>query len=415
MNNDNRVLSPFQMKLLSEIFRIIAKEITCDEDKYSMAPGEIGIDYTEGCFYVKDPHTGELFCPNSVSHIKQILSKFNEQKNTLNADYVSGIRLYSNISQLTQLGVSLSADSIIRQMEYPAILMSPIEYESYSALGFPSNSGIIIVHKINPEFVTASFYDNHTMVVYEGRYNPFRQFFEGWSVSSAGAEYVETVGGGDRTSITLKHTPEDLDIVTVRVTKDINTGATISVNGGAFLPICNMDGTPLGSTITANNIIMLIYDKPGNRWLLADSSDSSTVSVVNILKDRLDTVTTTLNRAIADYQQRLGELKAHTDRQVADLKTYTDRQVADLKVRPGVISEVVSTWTATSDNVDTINAVTGFNPKYDKLLINYRQTILRNGIDYVIEDSGSVVFKEIRFYTGDILQFIVLKQAESAQ
>ena len=128
------------------------------------------------------------------------------------------------------------------------------------------------------------------------------------------------------------------------------------------------------------------------------------VSIVNILKERVDDVTTSLNKAINDYQTR-----------ITDLKKYTDKQVETLETRPGVINEVISTWTATSDNVDTISAVTGFTPKTDKLIINYRQTILRNGIDYIIEDTGSVVFKDIRFSTGDILQFIVIKQPGSAQ
>lgn len=404
MDRQSRIMSKEQMQLLSEIFRIIAKEITCDEDKYGLAPGEIGIDYNEGCIYIRNPHTGELFSPNSISHLKQILTKYNTDKNTLNADYVSNIRFYSNISQLTQLGISLSADSIIRQMEYPAILMSPVEYENYTGLGFPSNSGMLLVHKISPEYVTASFYDNHTMSTYEGRYNPFKQYFEGWYTTTPDTEYIETVGGGDRTSITLPENPEDMAVIAIRVTSDLNPGAEISTNGGAYLPIYNMDGTPLGTTITANNIIMLIYDKAGSRWLLANSSESSVVSVVNVLKNRVDEVTTSLNKAIADYQERVNELKR-----------YTDSQVETLKTRPGVISEVISTWTATSDNVDTISAITGFDAKCDKLIINYRQTILRNGLDYIIEDTGSVVFKDIRFSTGDVLQFIVLKQASSAK
>lgn len=404
MNKAERTMSEFQMKLLSEIFRIIVKEITCDEDKFNLAPGEIGINYDEGCFYVKDPHTGELFCPNSVSHVKQILSKFNTENNTLNADYVSGIRFYSNISQLTQLGISLSADSIIRQMEYPAILMSPVEYENFSQLGMPSDSGMIIVHKISPEFVRATYYDNHTMAAYEGQYNPFRQFFEGWSVTDVESTYVETVGGGDKASITLDALPNDMDIIAVRVTQDLNAGATLAVNGGVYLPIYTMLGEPLGTTITANNIIMLIYDKQESRWILADSSTSSTASVVTILNERLEATTTKLDRAIKDYQERL-----------AALSKQTDQQIAALKVRPGVINDVISTWTCTSNNVDTISAVTGFDAKYDKLIINYKQTIMRNGIDYIIEDGGSIVFKEIRFSEGDILQFIVIKQADPAQ
>lgn len=404
MKSNNRTMTEFQMQLLSEIFRIVVKEITCDEDKYSLAPGEMGINYTEGCFYIRDPHTGELFCPNSVAHIKQILTKYNSTNNTLNADYVSGIRFYSDISQLKQLGISMTADTVIRQMEYPAILISPIEYDNFAGMGFPSKSGVFTVHKISPECVTAEYYDNLTMKSYIGRYNPFRQFFEGWASNDPDASFVETIGGGNTASIKLPELPNDMDIIAVRVTEDLYAGATLGVNGEAALPICNKDGTALASTILANNIIMLIYDKLGNRWILTDTNESSTVAVVNILQSRVEDVSKKLDLAIADYQERFKE-----DRR------YVNDQINYLKSRPGVISEVISTWTATSDNVDTISAITGFNPKYDRLIINYRQTILRNGIDYVIEEAGSVVFKEIRFSTGDILQFIVLKQPESAQ
>ena len=131
-------LTPFQLELLSNIFRILVKEIATEEDKEMLAPGEMGINYKEGSFYIRNPHTGELFTPNSLGYLNQILSKYTPETNILNADRVSGIRFYSNISQLTQLGISLSADSIIRQMEWPGILMSPIEYENYTALQMPS-------------------------------------------------------------------------------------------------------------------------------------------------------------------------------------------------------------------------------------------------------------------------------------
>lgn len=45
-------LTEFQQQLLAEIFRVIVKEITCDEDKEKLAPGEMGINYKEGTFYI---------------------------------------------------------------------------------------------------------------------------------------------------------------------------------------------------------------------------------------------------------------------------------------------------------------------------------------------------------------------------
>ena len=84
---DNQpLLTPFQMELLSNIFRVMIKEIVTDEDKEKLAPGEMGINYKEGSFYIRNPHTGELFTPNSLSHLNQILSKYEDTTNLLNAD-----------------------------------------------------------------------------------------------------------------------------------------------------------------------------------------------------------------------------------------------------------------------------------------------------------------------------------------
>lgn len=392
-------MSEYQMSLLGEIFRVIAKEITCDEDKERLAPGEIGISYKEGCFYVRDPYTGELFCPNSVANIKQILAKYDSKTGLLNADYINGIRVYSSINQLDQLGIDLSADTVIRQMEYPSVLLASVEYENYQVLGFPSSSGLITVIKLSPEFVSATYYDNLKMSSYRAKYNPFRQYLEGWSADSPESEYVETAGTSDQVNITLNKDLSDMDILAVRVNTDLNPGAKISVNGNEYLPICNIDGTALDSTITANNIIMLIYDEPNKRWLMTDSAESATASVVNVLKDRLTTVTKDLTLQVKDCNE-----------QIKELKKSTNSQITALKSRPGVITTVTSEWTAVLDNVDTINAVEGFRVGIDLLVINYRQTILREKTDYLIMDDGSISFTSIRFNKGDTLQLIVIKQ-----
>ena len=146
-----RTLTPYQMELLSDIFRLILKEIKTDEDKERLAPGEVGVSYRNGCFYVRNPYTGELFSPNSLDHITQILSKYDEGTNILNADKVSGIKVYSSISQIPQLGLSsMTADTIIRQMEYPSILFSEIDQTSPQNFGFPGKHGILNVVNLNP-------------------------------------------------------------------------------------------------------------------------------------------------------------------------------------------------------------------------------------------------------------------------
>ena len=403
---DNQpLLTPFQMELLSNIFRVMIKEIVTDEDKEKLAPGEMGINYKEGSFYIRNPHTGELFTPNSLSHLNQILSKYEDTTNLLNADRAGGIRFSSNISQLTQLGVSLTADSIIRQMEYPGILMSPIEYENYEILGMPSNSGMILVFKAAPEFVIATYYDNLTRITYQGRYNPFKQFFEGWICQDAPSGFITAEGDADRIKIRMENLPEDMEPITLRVPYGVNPGATISVNNQAFQPIITASGEPLGSTITANNIIMLIYDDMRKSWILSNSNESTINSVITVLRERVETATADIDKAVKDYRERLDQLT----------KSVND-DIAALKARPGVISNVTSDLTVTQDNLNMITGVTGFDHRYDKLLVNFQQTILRQGLDYTIdEESGNLYFKDIRFNSGDVLQFIVLKQARPTE
>ena len=403
---DNQpLLTPFQMELLSNIFRVMIKEIVTDEDKEKLAPGEMGINYKEGSFYIRNPHTGELFTPNSLSHLNQILSKYEDDTNLLNADRAGGIRFYSNISQLTQLGISLTADSIIRQMEYPGILMSPVEYENYEILGMPSNSGMILVFKAAPEFVIATYYDNLTRITYQGRYNPFKQFFEGWICQDAPSGFITAEGDANRIKIRMENLPEDMEPITLRVPFGVNPGATISVNNQAFQPIITASGEPLGSTITANNIIMLIYDDMRKSWILSNSNESTINSVITVLRERVETATADIDKAVKDYRERLDQLT----------KSVND-DIAALKARPGVISNVTSDLTITQDNLNMITGVTGFDHRYDKLLVNFQQTILRQGLDYTIdEESGNLYFKDIRFNSGDVLQFIVLKQARPTE
>lgn len=403
---DNQpMLTPFQMELLSNIFRVMIKEIVTDEDKEKLAPGEMGINYKEGSFYIRNPHTGELFTPNSLSHLNQILSKYEDDTNLLNADRAGGIRFYSNISQLTQLGISLTADSIIRQMEYPGILMSPVEYENYEILGMPSNSGMILVFKAAPEFVIATYYDNLTRITYQGRYNPFKQFFEGWICQDAPSGFITAEGDANRIKIRMENLPEDMEPITLRVPFGVNPGATISVNNQAFQPIITASGEPLGSTITANNIIMLIYDNMRKSWILSNSNESTINSVITVLRERVETATADIDKAVKDYRERLDQLT----------KSVND-DIAALKARPGVISNVTSDLTVTQDNLNMITGVTGFDHRYDKLLVNFQQTILRQGLDYTIdEESGNLYFKDIRFNNGDVLQFIVLKQARPTE
>lgn len=427
MNRDptNIVLTEWQMVLLSKIFRIILKEITCEEDKDKLAPGELGVNYKEGTLYIRNPHNGRLFSPNSLEYIKQILTKFDPGTNILNADRINGITVYTKLSQLDQLGVGFTPDSVIRQMKAPAFFCGPIEYDNYEALGWPRAYGMCMVFKGDEDHAMIKFFDTDAYITYEGKYNRHKHLFEGWGLdgASAGDIYTETVGGGDSASIFIDSEIKDLMVVTVRVTADLNPGALISVNSMDPIPIVNKSGEPILHQITENNIIMLIYNEPDSSWVLLESTESAITSVVSILSDRVETFYKStelrfesMNRYIdqvkTEYEAKLKSLENKLREECATGIKNLDTAIAN---RPGKIEAVVVNYTAASDDIISIATIEGFDGSVDKLVVNYGQTLLRLGIDYDIVENGIHLTNGFTLSMGDVIQFIVLKQTKQSE
>lgn len=416
----NVTLSEWQQQLLADIFRLIVKEITCDEDKEKLAPGEMGINYKEGALYIRNPHNGKLFSPNSLEHMKQLLMKYTPGTNILNADRINGISFYTRLSDLDQLGVNFTPDSVIRQMHAPAVFFGPIEYENYEPLGWPSARGMCLAYKVTEDHALIRYYDSDSYTVYEGRYNYRRHLFEGWALGGAngGGAYTETKGGGDTTSVFVDIEIDDLVVITLRVTETLNPLATISVNGHEPEPIVEQSGEPLSYQITENNIIMLIYDKPQGRWILMDSTESPIAVTMNLVVQRLNEfqyqTLTQMGQMQANFNAQISQIKATYDDKFEKLeKAMTgrfDRIDEILANRPGKIEAVVSVYTAASDGITQIAEIEGFDGTVDKLVVNYGQTLLRVGLDYVVVNNGIQFMNDISINTGEIVQFIVLKQ-----
>lgn len=366
-----RQMTEYQMSLLADIFRIIVKEIRSDEDKEKLAPGEMGISYVEGTFYIRNPHTGELFSPNSVEHIKQILNNYNPITHELNADRVNHIRFYTSMSQLTQIGNSLDADTAIRQMTIPSIMYTPVEYENYENMQFPSAKGLFAVIKLNEEFVQCTFSDLVSNVEYDGIYNSEKHLFQGWVPRGTRSEQEmgESTSGGTTININYGKPYYDMTVITIRVNFDILPGAKISIDGKTALPLVYADGTPLDTTIPANTIIMLVYDDKRKVWVYCNPLTDDVQSIINqILASRLNNVAIT--PAISSYL-----------------------------------------YTVAQEGVSTI-VVTGFNKNTDILYVNYGQTMLRQGIDYVFTDTSDntiMIANGIQLAVGDQLFFQIVK------
>ena len=95
-----------------------------------------------------------------------------------------------------------------------------------------------------------------------------------------------------------------------------------------------------------------------------------------------------------------------------DLRSYIDQQMIELKSRPGNIVLHPSTFTATEDTTSIAN-IANFHAKTDHIIINFNQTILRDGIDYQIDaDTNGITLLTFALTAGDVLQFIVLAQSD---
>ena len=285
--SDFRNLSEYQWKMLSEIFRIIIKEIVTDEDKEKLAPGELGISYTDGTLYIRNPHTGDLFSPNSIEYLRPIMTKFNPATADLNADSVGYIKVYRSISQLQQLGVRLSADSIIRQMKVPSVLFSPIQYDNYDRLGIPSSNGIIVVFKMSEEYADAMYFDLVKNKTYSGFYNFETHMLEGWVCQSVHDDIMVTTSGGAAAQASYGTPLKDLQVLCLRVQHYVEPLCLLSVDGTTAIPIQNEYGDRLSHGLNQNSIIMLIYDDIKKVWVYCDSEISPQLVINRIISQRI--------------------------------------------------------------------------------------------------------------------------------
>ena len=144
---------------------------------------------------------------------------------------------------------------------------------------------------------------------------------------------------------------------------------TTEDNGKTALPLVYADGTPLDTTIPANTIIMLVYDDKRKVWVYCNPLTDDVQSIINqILASRLNNVAIT--PAISSYL-----------------------------------------YTVAQEGVSTI-VVTGFNKNTDILYVNYGQTMLRQGIDYVFTDTSDntiMIANGIQLAVGDQLFFQIVK------
>ena len=281
-------------------------------------------------------------------------------------------------------------------MEYPSILFAEIRKESPQNFGFPGYHGMFTVVKMDATVVTASFFDYQTYVNYDGKYNPARERLEGWipAGSNTNTYYCETRNSGNNITIINDNVVvDDMTVLTVMVTEDIVPPAYINVNRMGPLPLIDFDGTPINHTITANNIIMLIYDKARTSWILTDSTASSMQSVITIMNDRVVNVTNEFNTYKAQTAAKFEEVYAYIN--------------TELK-KPATIIPIRKTYHVSS-TTDNIPALSDYNRNLDHLIVLYGQTILRETTDYTFDSDDSFRFN-FNLNPGDDMYFVIIKQ-----
>ena len=141
---------------------------------------------------------------------------------------------------------------------------------------------------------------------------------------------------------------------------------------------------------------MLIYDEPGKRWVLLESSDAAVQYQLRILRDRVAALEDKLSNSVADMNKEFNEKLAQI--------------IATINTRPGNIDARTSVVIVDADNTAHIGPINDFQSGLDKLVVNYGQTLLREGIDYVVSNDGIDLLNNVTLKTGDVVQFIVLKQ-----
>ena len=371
----NRTLTDAELALLSNIFRIIAREITNDDDKVKLAPGELGMDYTNGMIYVRNPHTGNLVSPNNIEGIDTILSKL-DSAGHLSAEYMNGVAFYRDVADLPTAVPSVTPDTILSHMTItPAIFIGAIES---STAAWPSTKGVLSIYKFDAKTVEIHYFDLVNYAEYTGRYDSNVERFDGWSKTSDAGPYVVS-DETDAYDLDLPIGIEDLSTFTMKVPNGMRAGATIALNGGTARPVVDSDGAPLAYNIGENNTIMLLYDEYYDAWVLRDAGESASLAGVDVMQRRVsalnqdvfdlaESTTTAITNLGTQTQQKLDTLKAELEDEisgagaglsdrVADLSDHVDSLETELKqdiVNVGNnVGQVASDLQDLSTNVDT--------------------------------------------------------------
>ena len=258
----------------------------------------------------------------------------------------------------------------------------------------------------------------------------------------------------------------------VRLKYDIVTAPTAKCIDGPAIPICDCYGTPIPGGFKAGAYLWLCYSEPENVWYALSYSqydisqfipDHKVASGTAYFSGQSDTTAGNLKETVIVHglgvkPERIdivpcepptakpdgtlsviGDIWSYADEtnlyvgnsgdstskfswtvssedKTTDLRDYINQEIETLKQSPGKIITKLSTFTATEDNTRIIKNISSFTGGVDKLIVNYNQTILRNGTDYIIHSKyNGIELLNFELDKDEVLQFTVLKQVDDNQ
>ena len=247
---------------------------------------------------------------------------------------------------------------------------------------------------------------------------------------------------------------------------DLETNPTIKCIDGPAEPVCDCYGNPILGGYKAGSYLWLVYNYDKKQWYSMSHGQLDITSLMpsyltnsgtgnfpgqdpakpgeyketviphglNVKPEKIDIVPSEPPNMIDGVPSVIGDIWTYADAEylyvgntgtatskfnwsvssedsTADLRTYIDQQIAELKNRPGNFETKMAAVTATADDTSVIETIPEYDPTCDKLLVNYGQTILREGIDYVTTGYG-ITLTNIRLKKDDIIQFIIIVQEQ---
>lgn len=257
-------------------------------------------------------------------------------------------------------------------------------------------------------------------------------------------------------------------VLLVKLAHDLETNPTIKTIDGPAEPVCDCFGYPILGGYRTGSYLWLVYDADNHIWYSLGHGQVDITSLMPSYKTRTGTSHfvgqdpdmtpgTDYREAVIEHglgvvpekidvqpteppgmnedgtPAQIGDVWSYADEtylyvgnsgtassafkwsvstedDTADLRTYIDQQISELQKRPGNFITQQYVYTAEEDGVAyvPINAE-GFTGTIDKLIVNYGQTLLREGIDYVVDATG-IQLTHFTLSAGDILQFIIIEQ-----